>query len=156
MKKNTEDASRIELAPGMSWVPQDDPPIFLPNMSASGGDSYLVALAEHLGKHVDRWSVAVVTDDENSPLVSTLAAHVPEVGSVPSDEALDFLEGLRSVPISDRGRYVIFLDERAGKALSEGSEEASRMDTYLRLGRSLGVHFVFVGYPNSYSLDLRY
>lgn len=67
MKKNNEDASQIELARGMTWVPQDDPPIFLPSMSASGGDHYLVALAGHLGKHADRWTVAVVTDDESSP-----------------------------------------------------------------------------------------
>lgn len=156
MKKNNEDASQIELAQGMTWVPQDDPPIFLPDTSASGGYRYLTSLAEHLGKHVDMWAVAVITYDENSPLVSTLAAHVPEVSPVSPDVAFEFLDGLRSTPISDRGSYVIFFDAGAGKALSEVSEEASKMGTYLRLGRSLGMHFVFVGYPNRYSLDLRY
>lgn len=158
MKKIIDDSSQINLGFGMTWVPQNDPPILLSSMGTDSQNLHLVALAKHLGKHAEKWKVAVVTSSDMSALVSTLAAHVPEVSTTPPDAAFDFLDGLVSTPVGARGPYVVLLDEGAGKALSEGAEESQRLDAHLRMGRSHGIHFVFVGYPHALARvpDLRY
>lgn len=156
MANSIDESLQINLGPGMTWVPPNDPPILLPGIGTDSENPHLVALAEHVSKHADRWKVAVVTSDETSPLVSTLAAYVPEVSTVPLEVGFEFLDGLATTPLGTRGPYVVFLDEGAGKALSEGEEESQRVEAHLRMGRSLGIHFIFVGYPHRLLLDFRY
>lgn len=156
MSKKLVDWTQIHLGPGKVWNPPNDPPILLPGNGVDRSNEHLVALAVHLGRHADKLKVAVVTNKERSLLVSTLAAYVPEVSTVPQTAAFEFLDGLLRVPVTTRGPYVVFLDDGAGKALSEGAEEAVRMDHYLRIARSYGIHVVFVGYPHVRALDFRY
>lgn len=156
MANSIDESLQINLGPGMTWVPPNDPPILLPGNGTDSENPHLVALAEHFGKHADKWEVAVITSDETGTLVSTLATYVPEVSTVPLEAGFEFLDGLTTTPLGARSPYAVFLDEGAGKALSEGEEGSQRMETHLRMGRSLGIHFIFVGYPHRLLLDFRY